>query len=135
MNARVLKIGDLARDSDTKVVTIRYYEKIGLLPRPERGAGNYREYRAADLARLRFIRRGRALGFSLDEVRALLALASDTARSCEAVDRMAAVHLADVEQRIADLTRLAEELRRISTSCAGGGTISDCRVIEAIAPA
>ena len=69
-----LKIGDLARATGTKVVTIRYYEKIGLLAAPDRSAGNYRSYDAAALARLRFIRRSRDLGFSLDRIRELLEL-------------------------------------------------------------
>ena len=81
-----LKIGDLARATGTKVVTIRYYEKIGLLAAPDRTAGNYRSYDAAALERLRFIRRCRDLGFSLDQIRELLDLSSDVARSCADVD-------------------------------------------------
>lgn len=134
MNAKQLKIGDLAKETGTKVVTIRYYEKIGLLPAPERNQGNYRTYERAHLDRLRFIRRCRALGFSLDQIRDLLALASDAKRSCHEVDKLTADHLAEVEAKIADLTRLAQELRRISRRCSGGGTIANCRIIEAITP-
>ena len=72
-----MKIGDLARAAGTRVVTIRYYEKVGLLPVPDRTEGNYRTYGAPALDRLRFIRRCRDLGFSLEQVRGLLALASD----------------------------------------------------------
>ncbi len=129
-----LKIGDLARTTGTKVVTIRYYEKIGLLAAPLRSAGNYRSYDAAALARLRFIRRCRDLGFSLDQIRELLDLSSDVARPCADVDAITANHLADVERKIADLHALAQELRRISTTCDGGGTISNCRILDAIAP-
>lgn len=134
MAAAPLRIGDLARETDTKVVTIRYYEKIGLLPEPERSTGNYRTYTGATLDRLRFIRRCRALGFSLDQILELLDLSSDVAHSCGEVDRMTADHLAEVERKIADLTRLAEELRRIAASCQGGGTISNCRIMDAISP-
>lgn len=129
-----LKIGDLGRATGTKVVTIRYYEKIGLLPAPDRSVGNYRTYDAAALERLRFIRRCRDLGFSLDQVRELLGLASDVARPCAEVDQITATHLADVERKIADLQALAQELRRISATCNGGGTISNCRILNAIAP-
>lgn len=129
-----LRIGDLAEKTDTKVVTIRYYEKIGLLPEPDRSAGNYRSYDKVTLDRLRFIRRCRALGFSLDQVRDLLALSSQAARPCDEVDRITAEHLGEVERKIADLRRLAQELRRISTSCQGGGMISDCRIVDAISP-
>lgn len=134
MAAHKLKIGDLARETGTKVVTIRYYEKIGLLPEPERNAGNYRTYTGDALDRLNFIRRCRALGFSLDQIRELLDLSSDAARPCDDVDRMAASHLSEVERKIADLTRLARELRSISASCQGGGTISNCCIIDALSP-
>jgi DNA-binding transcriptional MerR regulator len=129
-----LRIGDLARETATKVVTVRYYEKIGLLPEPERAGGNYRSYGRAELERLRFIRRCRDLKFTLDQIRELLALASDVERPCDDVDRITATHLADVERKIANLTHLAHELRQISNSCRGGGTISKCRIMDAISP-
>lgn len=134
MTCEDLKIGDLARETGTKVVTIRYYEKIGLLPPPGRSAGNYRCYDGVALNRLRFIRRCRDLGFSLDQVRELLDLSSDEARPCGEIDEITAVHLAEVERKIAGLQALAQELRRISASCTGGGTISNCRILDAIAP-
>ena len=123
-----LKIGDLARETNTKIVTIRYYEKVGLLPAPDRSMRNYRTYERGTVERLRFIRRCRALGFSLDQVRDLLILSSDGEQPCDAVDRISAEHLAEVERKIADL-------RNISASCQGGGTVSDCRIIDAISPA
>ena len=134
MSRKNLKIGDLARATGTKVVTIRYYEKIDLLPPPSRDAGNYRSYDAAALDRLRFIRRCRDLGFPLDQVRELLALSSKEKRPCAEVDEITAGHLAGVERKIADLQSLAQELRRISASCTGGGTISNCRILDAIGP-
>jgi DNA-binding transcriptional MerR regulator len=82
-------IGELAKATETKVVTIRYYERIGLLPEPERTAGNYRSYSAAHLGRLSFIRRARDLGFSIEQVRDLLSLSDQRERSCEAVDAIA----------------------------------------------
>lgn len=128
------RIGDLARETGTRVVTIRYYEKIGLMPPPGRSSGNYRTYDRTAFERLRFIRRCRDLGFSLDQIRELLDLASHEERPCADVDAITAVHLAEVERKIADLTGLAQELRRISARCDGGGTISDCRILDAIAP-
>jgi len=129
-----LAIGQLAKATDTKVVTIRYYEKIGLLAPPRRTAGNYRAYEREHLDRLRFIRRCRDLGFTLDQVRDLLRLSSDEGRECAEVDHIAAEHLTAVERKIADLARLADELRRISSLCQGGGHIADCRIIEALSP-
>ena len=130
----MLSIGDLSKATDTKVVTIRYYEKIGLLPSPERTSGNYRTYEAEHLDRLRFIRRCRDLGFTLDQVRDLLSLSSQEDRDCCEVDRIAAAHLTATEEKIADLTCLADELRRIISRCQGGGVIADCRIIEALSP-
>ena len=127
-----MKIGELSRITDTKVVTIRYYEKIGLLPAPQRSAGNYRTYDTDALDRLRFIRRCRALGFSLDQVRDLLSLSSQAEQPCDQVDRLTATHIAEIERKISDLTSLAGELRRISASCRGGSTIANCRIVDAI---
>jgi Cu(I)-responsive transcriptional regulator len=132
MNRADLKIGDLSRATGTKVVTIRYYEKIGLLPPPGRSPGNYRAYNTTALERLRFIRRCRSLGFSLDQVRELLDLAADVARPCAEVDAITATHLGEVERKIADLKALAAELRQISQTCTGGGTISNCRILDAM---
>ena len=105
-----LSIGELGKATGTKVETIRYYERIGLLPEPSRTVGNYRAYGAAELGRLSFIRRARDLGFPLDQVRALLSLSDDRTRDCATVDALARDHLADVERKIADLTALGQEL-------------------------
>lgn len=134
MMSSPLKIGDLAKTTGTRVVTIRYYERIGLLPPPERTAGNYRAYDPLHLKRLRFIRRCRDLGFTLDQIRELLRLSSHEGKSCAEVDRVAAAHLSETEEKIADLTRLAARLRGIISRCEGGGVIADCRIIEALSP-
>lgn len=127
-------IGELAKATGTKVVTIRYYEKIGLLPEPPRTRGNYRAYGAEHRERLHFIRRCRDLGFTLEQVRELLDLSKKTDRDCAAVDRLALDHLAEIERKIADLKRLERELRRIS-DCCQGGRMGDCRIIEALSAA
>lgn len=106
-----LSIGDLAKTTRTKVVTIRYYEQIGLMPEPARTDGNYRAYSQEHLRQLRFIRRCRDLGFTLDQVRELLRLSSQQDQACSEVDSLTARHLAEIEEKIADLTRLAKELR------------------------
>jgi Cu(I)-responsive transcriptional regulator len=128
-----LKIGDLGRATGTKVETIRYYEQIGLMPKPPRSAGNYRSYGEPELRRLSFIRRARDLGFSLDQVRALLGLADNRESSCATVDAIARDHLAAVERKIADLESLGAELSSMLTQCSRG-TIADCRIIETLSP-
>ncbi|WP_315778481.1 MULTISPECIES: helix-turn-helix domain-containing protein [unclassified Bradyrhizobium] len=128
-----LTIGDLAKRTGTKVETIRYYERIGLLPVPARTEGNYRTYDNDQLGRLSFIRRARDLGFSIDQVRDLLDLADQRDRSCEAVDVIAGQHLAEIERKIADLVALRDELADVIGRCKHG-TVADCRIIEALAP-
>jgi DNA-binding transcriptional MerR regulator len=103
------------------------------LPPPARIGGNYRAYADGHLARLSFIRRGRALGFSLDDIRELLRLSDDTDRSCADVDRIARVHLMEVERKLADLSALRVELRQLIEQCQHG-TIAECQIIEALAP-
>lgn len=128
-----LTIGKLAKATGTKPETIRWYEKVGLIARPARTEGNYRTYASDDLTRLSFIRRARGLGFSLDQVRALLDIAAQHGRDCGTVDVIATEHLAEVDRKLAELTALRRELARVISTCEGG-KIADCRILEALAP-
>lgn len=128
-----MKIGDLARATGTRVETIRYYEAEGLIAAPARSAGNYRIYERVHLDRLSFIRRSRDLGFTLDQVRALLRLADDRDAPCAEVDAITSAHVAEIDRKIADLRSLRGELVRRLESCSGA-TIAHCRIIEALAP-
>jgi Cu(I)-responsive transcriptional regulator len=128
-----MNIGELARVADTKAETIRYYERIGLLPPPPRTAGNYRDYSVTHVSRLMFTRRARDLGFSIEQIRALIELADNKEQSCEAVDLIARQHLADVKRKLADLTALRRELESLIGQCRHG-TIAHCRILEALAP-
>ena len=125
-------IGDLARESGVKVVTIRYYEQIGLMPRPSRTTANYRFYDKGACERLRFIRRCRAFGFTLHQVRELLRLSSEKTNTCEEVRRIAAEHRKQVDAKIKELRHLSTELRRIYDSCQQEVSIADCRILEAL---
>jgi Cu(I)-responsive transcriptional regulator len=127
-----MKIGEIAAATATKVETVRFYEKSGLLPPPARTQSNYRSYGTSHLQRLSFIRRARQLGISLDDVRELLALADDKEQSCEAVDAIASSHLRDVERKLADLNQMADELKRMIGQC-HKGQVGDCLIIETLA--
>jgi len=126
-------IGALAEATETKVETVRYYERIGLLPEPGRTAGNYRAYTGDHLARLSFIRRARDLGFPLDRVRALLGLADHKDNDCCGVDAMARDHVAEIDRKISDLKALRRELNDLLGQCQRG-TIAECRIIGALSP-
>ena len=131
----MLTIGKLGEAAGVKVPTIRYYEQIGLLPAPERSAGNQRLYGDPALDRLAFIRHARDLGFPLEAIRDLLSLSDRPDQPCEAADAIAREQLRAVEARIARLQALKTELERMIEQCAGG-RIADCRVIETLgAPA
>lgn len=130
---RHLTIGKLAAAAGTKVETVRYYEKAGLIAPPARTEGNYRSYRAEDMDRLAFIRRTRDLGFSLDEVRALLDMAGQQDRDCATVDDIAGRHLREIDRKIADLTALRRQLAAVVSSCQGG-RVAECRILEAFKP-
>lgn len=128
-----LSIGRLASAAGVGIDTVRYYERAGLLPAPPRRASGYREYPAHSVERLRFIRRAKALGFSLAEVASLLALSDQRQHaSADAVRRVAATRLADVEARIAELQRVRDGLRQLVEACPGHGQASDCPILSAL---
>ena len=130
-----MKIGEASARSGCHVETIRYYERMGLLPAPVRNANGYREYSEDHVCRLIFVTRGRDLGFSLDEIRSLLGLAEDPALSCTDVDQLARAHLEEIELKIEQLNAMAGELRRTIAGCTGGirehcailHSLSECR--------
>lgn len=128
-----LTIGQLAAATAVGVEAIRYYERVGLIAAPARTGGNYRVYQTVDVARLRFIRRTRDLGFPLEQVRALLGLAGQADRDCAAVDAIAEEHLAEVDRKLADLSALRRELAEAVASCEGG-TVKKCQILAAFSP-
>jgi Cd(II)/Pb(II)-responsive transcriptional regulator len=125
-----MKIGDLSRATGCTVETIRYYERVGLLPPPARSAGNYRHYAEAALERLTFIRHCRALDMSIDEIRALLEAGQN--RDCSDVDSLIEAHLQHVDQRIQELQGLREQLRNLRANCAQPGNPDDCGVLRGL---
>lgn len=127
----MLTIGKLGEATGVKVPTIRYYEQIGLLPAPDRSAGNQRLYGTPALNRLAFIRHARELGFPLEAIRDLLSLTDRPDQPCAAADLIAKRQLAAVKARIKRLTALKAELERMIAQCAQG-TVADCRVIESL---
>ena len=124
-------IGQMAKAGNCKVQTIRYYEEIGLLPKPQRSGGNQRLYLEEHRERLSFIRHSRELGFSLDQIRQILDLTDDPTHSCAEVDQIARVHLMEVESKIKRLQSMRKELKRMISQCAGD-KVADCRIIKVL---
>jgi Cu(I)-responsive transcriptional regulator len=126
-------IGTLGKLTGVNIETIRYYERIGLLPKPARNSGNYRVYGDTHVRRLTFIRKVRDLGFPIEAVRRMLALSDQPDRPCGEVDSLVVEQMREVERKIADLEILRVELDRLAHQCRGG-LVSDCRIIEALSP-
>lgn len=129
---RDVHIGQLARRTGVKAVTIRFYEREGILPEPTRGDARYRVYAAADIERLLFVRRARDLGFSLDQVRDLLSLADEPARPCTEVDALARANLEQVNKKVLQLQELQRELSRVISQCRGGLSVADCQILAVL---
>ncbi len=128
-----LQRAELARRTGANLETVRYYEKVGLLPPPPRTATGYRSYDGGHERRLRFVLRARELGFSLEEIRALLRLAYERDQPCAEASRLAMTHLADVRAKIADLKRMECVLKDVVAQC-GDGTRPDCPLIDSLFP-
>ena len=126
-----LTIGELAAETGVRIETIRYYENIKVLPKPDRTTGRQRRYSASDVKLLSFIRHARELGFELEQIREILSVSGDHKASCQTVDAIARNHLAAVEERLASLQTLRRELIRMLEH-SGSGRIADCRVIEVL---
>lgn len=132
-----LRIGQLAAAAGITPEAVRYYEREGVIPPAARtGAGRYRVYDAADAERLRFVRRARDLGFSLDEVRELLGLAAGNRdRPCAEVNRIACAHLAQVDAKLAQLRALRGELAQLVAACDPDAPVADCSLLGALSGA
>lgn len=126
-----MSIGELAKQTGCKIETIRYYEKIGMMPKPSRSSGGHRIYVLEHVKRLLFIRRGRELGFSLGSIRDLLNLADRKTASCKKVKDITSAHLEEVQGKITDLQSLEKVLGELVKRCKGR-TIPDCPIIESL---
>lgn len=126
-----LSIGTLAARSGIKIETIRYYERIGIMPEPPRSAAGYRRYTDAHLQRLIFIRRGRELDFSLEALRTLLSLVDGHAHTCAAGRALALEHLEDIRGKIADLKRIERAMAEIASRCTGQ-PIQECALVDVL---
>jgi MerR family copper efflux transcriptional regulator len=129
--SQTLTTGRLARQAGVGIDTVRFYERRGLLPAPARTPAGYRVYGASAVERIRFIRRAKSLGFSLDEIATLLDLQDNGGRK-SAVKALAQRKIAEIESRIGDLSRMRDVLRTLEADCTGHGKIAGCPIIDAL---
>ena len=128
-----MKIGELARAAGVPIDTVRYYERQGLLPLPARTASGYRQYGHDDAARLRFVRRAKALGFTLEEIRELLGLSARREADIAGMKAAAMQKLADIDDKLAELQRMRAGLDSLIASCPGHGALEHCPILDALA--
>lgn len=129
---KTLKIGQLARRAGVGVETVRFYEREGLLEEPARRESGYREYEEGVVARLRFIRRAKDLGFTLKEIKDLLSLSQTPDATRKDVRTLAEGKVKDIEERVRDLLRVKEALMALTARCHGDGPLEGCPILEAL---
>ncbi len=131
---KTIKIGELAKLANTPIETIRYYEKIGLLEKPQRTAAGYRMYSNENIEGLKFIKRAKHVGFSIKEIHELLYLRHEKhSKTCHDVKEFASKKLIDIEEKISELTKIKDALEKIVNSCNGGSNSADhCNILNAL---
>lgn len=127
-----LTIGEVARQAGVGIETVRFYERQGLLEEPKRRASGYRQYGQEAVAALQFIRRAKELGFTLREIKGLLALRLDASATRAEVREQAMSKVADIEAKITDLQRMRDVLKKLVKKCHGNGAATGCPILEAL---
>ncbi len=129
---KVLTIGKVAEETGVGVETVRFYERQGLLEEPPRKASGYRQFPEEAVARLRFIKRAKELGFSLGEIKDLFSLGVDPSSTCGDIKQRAEVKLEDIQAKIRDLQRMKRALTKLVSECRGSGPTSECPILESL---
>ena len=127
-----LTIGELAKQGEVNPETIRYYERQGLLPRPPRTPSGYRQFPSDSVRRVRFIKRAQELGFSLREIKELLALRTTAGATSADVRERATAKIADIEGKIETLRAMKKALAQLTAACCGEGSVSECPILESL---
>ncbi len=133
MQQQTMRIGAVATQADVNIQTVRYYERRGLLPKPPRTESNYRLYSEDSVRRVRFVKRAQELGFSLKEIKELLALRIKSRATRAHVRERTEAKITDIEEKIRSLRAMKKTLTRLTAACcSGGGSVSDCPILEAL---
>ncbi|MCA9123672.1 MAG: MerR family DNA-binding protein [Planctomycetaceae bacterium] len=127
-----LTVGQLAKSAGVGVETVRFYERKGLLAEPDRKPSGYRHYDDEVVKRLRFIKRAKQLGFTLNEIKELLSLRLDPTTTCADVKKRSEEKIDDIEAKIRTLQRMKKALVKVTKACSGRGGTSECPILEAL---
>ena len=127
-----LTIGKVAHLGGVGVETVRFYEREGLIEEPPRTESGYRQYPQETVSRIHFIKRAKELGFSLREIKELLALRIDPEMSCEDIRQRAEAKIADIEEKVRTLRRMKKALAKLTAACSGRAPVSECPILEAL---
>lgn len=130
-NKRGYAIGEMSRQTGVNIETIRYYERIGIMPEPDRSDGGTRQYNHVQLKRLFFIKRSRELGFRIEEIRRLLTMVEGYDYSCADIHEMTISHLSEIQSKIADLKKLEKVLKQMAAKCSQGD-VPECPIIDSL---
>lgn len=125
-----LTIGDVAKQADVHIETLRYYERRGLVASPSRSTSNYRLYSQDTVRRVRFIKGAQELGFSLKEILDLLSLRAEPKTSCEDIRERAQAKIKEIEEKIRSLQAMKQALAKLITECSGSGPVTECPILE-----
>lgn len=126
-----LSIGQVAKEADVNIQTIRYYERVGLIPKAQRRESGYRQFSAEDILRIQFIKHAQAAGFLLKEIKELLALKVDPDTTCEDVRKRAETKTVEIDEKIREAKRMRQALVKLTAACTGTGPTSECPILEA----
>ena len=127
-----MRIGEVAAEAAVNIQTLRYYERVGLVPKPERGSSGYRAYDRTAVRRVRFIKRAQELGFTLAEIADLLSFRDETSVSCERVETRASATVERISEKIRDLENMRTALSQYVTACRSRVTVADCPLLTAL---
>lgn len=127
-----LRVGEVAKQAGVNLQTVHYYERRGLLPRPPRTVSNYRVYPVEAVLRVRFIKRAQELGFTLKEIKELLALRATPRTRCAEVRDRAEAKVQDIDDKVRTLQAMRKALTKLIGECSGSGVVSQCPILEAI---
>lgn len=126
-----LSIGQVAKQADVNIQTVRYYERVGLIPKAQRRESGYRKFSTDDILRIQFIKHAQAAGFLLKEIKELLAIKVDSDTTCDDVRELAEIKITEIDEKIRHMQQMRQTLESLTAACSGSGPTGDCPILAA----